>query len=270
MSDSFFAGKQARLQEFSRLRDLMFNASRASSTGLSSISFDDNPRLDQSVYHHDIREADSLLEESLNHNNSLISIGTIVIGPNPPHQETEGRKRGSSSSQTCALLDSEELEELKRDFIPHLEEQLSFLESTQHDGQSKYDRLVARLKQYSVFEHVRGSLAGEVDSNLYFVGADEQSVDIFPEPGVDSPILSLPIKGANLRVSAKQRILSFFVLKTLRFVVYVEDMYRFKKLLYSLKLLGLPVSLVDVPDEVIAKSIAGDVDKPRRHVVRDQ
>ena len=248
----------------------MLNASRVSSTALSSISFEGNDRLDQSVFHYDIREADSLLEESDHRNYSLVSSETIVLSNRPVSTEQDIPKRSSCSTQTCALLDSEELEELKRDFIPHLEEQISLLESTRLESGSRYDHILSRVKQYSIFEPVRGSMDGNSESANFFLGADEQSLDIFAEAGDDTPVLSLPLRGMNVRVSAKHRIVSFFVLKSSRFVVYVDDMYRFKKLLFCLKLLGLSVSLVDVPEESIGKSIVGDTENPRRHVVRDQ
>ena len=268
MLDSSLYDRKGKLKEFSRLRELMLNASRSSSTAISSIFTEDQSVSNQSVFHYDIRDGDSLIEEPTDTKPSDFRV--VTLGGSSLSAASFSPRVRHSATQTSALSEAAELEELRNDLVPHLEGSLSMLEVSVADTEEKCCRIVSRLKSSVILEYVKGKIHDSNFAGEFYILADEQSIDVFKEAFEESPELSLSLRGSSLRVSAKQRELSFYNLKSLKFTIYVSEMDRFRKLLFTFKLLGVPVSLVDVPEDIVSKlAMTPESGNPRRQLARD-
>lgn len=268
-----------RLRDFSRLRDLISSASRPGSIAASSIVMDDSVSDSQSIFHYDIREPDSLMQEcvpelSVSRAPSIVIEGDYVPLTSRRSLETsrsiQFTVRGvSCGSQTITTTDPEDLDQLRNELIPNLETELAIRDSSIASGESKYNRLLSRMMNYTLFARIISFMGSDTTSSSGLIGVDKQSIDLYREADDESPIASINIKAASLRVSAKHGEAHLFSLKTLVTRICPDSMPRFKVLLYVFKQLGVAVTVVDIPVNALeVKQL--DSSNPRRLVTRDQ
>lgn len=262
MSDSIWSTKSSKSRDFARLREIITtSASRSPSFALSFISVDECDGLNDSVFHYDIRDADSLVEDYL------------AVDKNAPRNITgihEIPHYVSSSSQTCSALEPAEVQELRNDLVLRLEGHLSSLEYSVSDNDEKSRRLLSRLAGYTIFEPVKGSVPDTLVRAGFYVAADSESIDVFQDATDITPAISISIGVSSVRVLARQRELLVMSGKTVKFIIYIDDVARFKKLLFTLKLLGVPISLRDVPNDMTSKLVEQQrSENPRRQSARD-
>ena len=303
LSDSIISLKGDKLAEFRKLRDLMHTASRPVSTAPSSIMFDDSRPDNQSIFHYDIREADSLMGDT-SLNLSVQSVPVVCISGSssrpttPPSeivrsnlkqlQEEIAALRSSRSaaavsgfatmkrsvstvSQTTPSDDSQQLEQLKSELIPNLEAEISIRDSAIAALDSAYTFLVSKLSNSVLCEFVRVRVGVDPQWSQRLVTGDSHSVDLFKIDADRTCELSLPLSTTTVKVSVKQGELLVFNLKQMQFSIKIGDIVKYKKLIGGLKLMGVPVSLVDLPPGADVKAPeATERTNPRRLLARGE
>jgi len=274
-SDSLLQDKSIRLKEFLKLRDLMLSASVSPSVAMSSIAVDDSADAN-SFFHYDIRERDSLME-STNHYLSVESSVSVSLPGSSISRLSLVRSSVATDSsrnpgiafctQTVPNSDPEELSQLRTELIPTLETEISIGQSHIAASESSRSNILSRLTNSLVFEPLHMRLASGIDWSPVFLTGDGASIDVFATAGDPSPLQSFPLRTCLMRVSGRLGELQLFSLKVHKVSFRIENSVRFKKILFTLKLIGVSVSLVDVPADII--SLKHDSSNPRRTVRGD-
>jgi hypothetical protein len=265
---SYASSKPSKFEDFTRIRDLMHSTSRASLSSASLFAVDGE--LHQSTFLYDIRggEAWTGRERELRH--TPLSVERFPVIELDPERMEVVRTLTTSASQTCAVLAVDELDRLRNEFIPWLECRIDYLDSRISISETRWSRCISLMKRYTVFEIVNISGLENEISGEFFMGIDSLSIDLFKCLDNETPSLSIPLRGSYLRVSSTKRDLLIFSMQRLIFLIHLADIVRIKKLIFSFKLLGLPVGLIDVPADLeVCKPFDGESFNPRRHSVRD-
>ena len=274
--------KSSRSKEFNKLRDLILSASIVSSVAVSSDSVDDS--LDSlSLFHYDIREADSLMHESNRMLSVESSVSFVVPSPAALSKDTEvsrlsmvrssfasdmGKKQGIiSCTQTVPSSDPEELKQLRSDLIPTLESEISIRDSHIAASSSAISTIISRLNNSLLLEPVRMRLVPELEWVSVFLALDSTSIDVFGNCDDSTPSQSFPLRTSVVRVSARLAELQLCSLKTHKASFRMDSSIRFKKILYVLKQAGISISVIDVPTDIFVHK--QDSTNPRRTVRGD-
>lgn len=261
----------------------MVSASMASSLGASSIAGNDSS-VSESFIHYDIREPDSLMEdpsklftiestdsisiaslskEGSECNSGLASPVSRLSVVRSFVSSDSNRKPGVASfTQTVPNSEPEELQQLRSELIPTLETELSIRDSHIAASDSSVSTLLSRLTYSVLFEPARMRLVCRRDWLPIFFALDSTSIDVFDHAVDASPTLSFPLRTCAMKVSGRLGELQLFSLKVHKASFQIDDSIRFKKTLFSLKLIGVPVSIIDVPSDLI--NLKQESSNPRR------
>ena len=263
----------SKMREFGRIRDLLNAASRPASAAPTSNDVHDNDDIGHSTFLYDIREPDSLIGDELNF--SVYKTEFIALGSGIPARSSLGVQSNpqvrllACGSQTLPLSELEELENVKSTLVPRLEGDMAAAETRCFSAETKCRCILTRLTNAILFEEVIGRLHDSFDSRTFHLTVDPKSIDIYLVPSDIDAYDSFPLGSTSVKVSARQGELSIYHQKIHKATIQVNNMNRFKKILYVFRLSDIPVSLVDIPQD-ISKRPEGDTCNPRRHVVRDQ
>lgn len=254
----------SKLWEFDRLGTLM---------GASSRHPGKKPHGCKELFHHyDIRE-DSLMEET----DSVLSVvpSEMVVFPGFAVARTDTAaqthpllSKTESGSQTVELPEeTNDPVRLASDVIS-LEFSVSNLERELVASESQHKLLMSRMSNALLFEPVFGTLSVDGEQRLFYLYVDRNTIDVLLSPTDPHPSSSCAPSGANVKVSVRARDMLLYCTKSLMLIIHVGDILRYKKILFTFRSLGLPVTLVDIPQEAVSK-VGGDLDNPRRQIVRD-
>jgi hypothetical protein len=254
-----------KLWEFDRLGSLMMGGATRNSTGKQE-------GIDDFLHHYDIRD------------DSLVITGSSVITSersNPTARSAQAQfsadigvqcdpvlTTSESGSQTLVSGNAGESDESESRVISQLKTTVSTLERDLVSASGKCTCLISRLSGSLVFEPVFGSLSVEECHRSLDMFVDHNRVSIFLELTSPDPLRSFPLSGAMVKISVRARDMLLYSMNSLMLIIHVRDILRYKKMLFIFRSLGLPVSLLEIPQEA-TKKVGGNLDNPRRQLVRD-
>ena len=277
MCDPLFQSKTERQAEFRRLRDLMSISCRSDSTILSSKDLDDFQVEFDSMLHYDVREPDSLIEkvapELQVQSSEKVLISCTLVDVHNHAGDTVFRpstdKRFEAvfpTSQYCQTLSpekSESLQYLLSDLVPKMETEISLRDSIVSRLEGEMCFLLSRISSCILLMQVRGKLQKEEHHTNFHLSIDLKSVDVFSDILSKQPVLTWPLEVLTVKISIKQSRVDFYFQKTPQFSIDIVDIHTYKKLISGLRLVGIPISLVDVPRDTTGL-IKGESQNPRR------
>jgi hypothetical protein len=276
LTDPPYSCKSDRHTEFRRLRDLIHSSFRPPPTSLSStFTLGDHNSDCESVLHYDVREPDSLMG-SMNHKLQSESSELICIASNylwhENHEkstldESSNRKcRGSQQSQHSQTLrptESENLQHLVESLLPEMETELAVRDNILSRLQGEVSFLLSRISTSIMFIHLRGRMHLDLEFSEFYVVLDHKSMDVYNEILSQKAIASWPVGSLSARVSAKRSEVDVYFNKNHFFSMEIGDVFSYKKMVTGLRLAGVPISLVEVPREVVGLE-KGESKNPRR------